>query len=176
MRAKPEDLPVTEDLWLGKGPEGPAARLTPSFGFYTYVIWNFAENVDGAKRFLADYIENCREAFLTSGFQNTPAFPGAVPDLATLVTNDAGPGAPGKYDLLADLATWTTNVGHPGYTNPAISEILQQGLSFRRCSPAPRPASSRPSRRSIRPTREVRRHLPELEGTWQGVKSGFQTA
>jgi multiple sugar transport system substrate-binding protein len=123
-----KDLPVTEDLWLGKGPEGPAARLTPSFGFYTYVIWNFAENVDGAKRFLADYIENCREAFLTSGFQNTPAFPGAVPDLATLVTNDAGPGAPGKYDLLADLATWTTNVGHPGYTNPAISEIYSKGI------------------------------------------------
>ena len=57
-----------------------------------------------------------------------PAFPGAVPDLATLVTNDGGPGAPGKYDLLADLATWTTNVGHPGYTNPAISEIYSKGI------------------------------------------------
>jgi multiple sugar transport system substrate-binding protein len=123
-----KDLPVTEDLWLGRGPEGPAARLTPSFGFYTYVIWNFAENVDGAKQFLADYIENGREAFLASGFQNTPAFPDAVPDLATLVTNDAGPGAPGKYDLLTDLASWTTNVGHPGYTSPAISEIYSKGI------------------------------------------------
>ena len=121
-------LPLAEDLWLAKVPEGPAAGSAPSFGFYTYVIWNFAENIDGAKQFLVDYIGQSREAFLASGFQNTPAFPDTVPDLATLVANDAGAGSPGKYDLLADLATWTTNVGHPGYTNPAISEIYSKGL------------------------------------------------
>ena len=83
-------------------PEGPAARLAPSFGFHTYVIWKFAENIDGAKQFLADYIGHSREAFLASGFQNTPAFPDTVPDLATVVANDAGAGSPGKYSLLAD--------------------------------------------------------------------------
>jgi multiple sugar transport system substrate-binding protein len=123
-----KNLPIAQDLWLGKAPQGPAARLAPSFGFHTYVIWDFAENIEGAKQFLADYIEHSREAFLASGFQNTPAFPGAVPDLAALVTSDAGLGAPGKYDLLADLTTWTTNVGHPGYTNPAISEIYSKGI------------------------------------------------
>jgi multiple sugar transport system substrate-binding protein len=122
------ELPIAKDLWLGKAPEGPAARLAPSFGFHTFVIWSFAENIDGAKQFLADYIAHSREAFLASGFQNAPAFPDTVPNLGTLVANDAGTGSPEKYALLADLPTWTTNVGHPGYTNPAIAEIYSKGI------------------------------------------------
>jgi multiple sugar transport system substrate-binding protein len=129
-------LPIAKDLWLGNTPVGPAARLAPSFGFHTYVIWNFAENIDGAKQFLADYIGHSREAFLASGFQNTPAFPDTAPDLPTIVANDAAPGAPGKYGLLADLANWTTNVGHPGYTNPAISEIYSKGITSTMCAQA----------------------------------------
>jgi len=121
------ELPIAKDLWLGKAPEGPAGRLAPSFGFQTYIIWKFAENIEGAKQFLADYIGHSREAFLASGFQNTSVFPDTIPDLATVVANDAGTGSPEKYALLTDVATWTTNVGHPGYTNPAISEIYSKG-------------------------------------------------
>jgi multiple sugar transport system substrate-binding protein len=44
-------LPISNDLWLSKPPEGPSARLAPSFGFMTYVIWKFAENVEGAVNF-----------------------------------------------------------------------------------------------------------------------------
>ena len=69
-----KNLPIAEDLWLTKTPEGPAARLAPSFGFHTYIIWNFAENIDGAKQFLADYIGHSREAFLASGFQTRRRF------------------------------------------------------------------------------------------------------
>ena len=120
-------LPIADDLQLAKVPAGPARRIGPAFSFFNYLIWNFAENIDGAKQFLVDYIGQSREAFLASGFQNTPAFPDTVPDLATVVANDAGAGSPGKYDLLAELATWTTNVGDPGYTNAAISEIFHAG-------------------------------------------------
>jgi multiple sugar transport system substrate-binding protein len=56
-----------------------------------------------------------------------PAFPDDVTDLAILVAADAGPNPSLKYALLADVATWTTNVGYPGYTNPAVSEIFQKG-------------------------------------------------
>jgi multiple sugar transport system substrate-binding protein len=121
-------LPIAKDLWLGNAPEGAAARLAPSFGFHTYVIWNFAENIDGAKQFLADYIGYSREAFLASGFQNTPAFPDTVPDFATLVADDTDPSAPAGHAPPADVATWTTNIGHPGYTNAAIGEIFHNGL------------------------------------------------
>ena len=37
---------------------------------------------EGAKRFLVDYIGNSRQAFLASGFQNMPSFPGTTPDFA----------------------------------------------------------------------------------------------
>jgi multiple sugar transport system substrate-binding protein len=76
---------------LLKVPEGPAGQLGPSFGFRPYVIWRFAENIEGAKRFLVDYAANLRRAFLASGFQNMPGLPGAVPDLAGLVANDGQP-------------------------------------------------------------------------------------
>ena len=77
-------LPLANDLRLAKVPEGPAGRLGPAFSFFTYFIWNFAENIEGAKQFLVDYIGHSREAFLASRFQNTPAFPDTVPDLATV--------------------------------------------------------------------------------------------
>jgi multiple sugar transport system substrate-binding protein len=121
-------LPLANDLQLAKVPAGPMARLGPAFSFFNYVIWTFAENIDGAKRFLVDYIGHSREAFLASGFQNTPAFPDTVPDLAAVVDGDTREGSPGKYALLSDVATWTTNVGAPGYTNAAIGEIFQNGL------------------------------------------------
>jgi multiple sugar transport system substrate-binding protein len=121
-------LPLANDLQLAKVPAGPARRIGPAFSFFNYLIWTFAENIDGAKQFLVDYIGQSREAFLASRFQNTPAFPDTVPDLATIVSSDAGVGSPGKYDLLADVATWTTNVGDPGYTNAATGEIFQAGL------------------------------------------------
>lgn len=121
-------LPIAKDLWLSGAPDGPVAKLAPPFSYPTYIIWSFADNIDGAKQFLVDLIGHSRDAFLASGFQNTPAFPDTVPDLATVVANDAGASPPDKYALLADVASWTTNVGHPGYTNPAISEVFQRGL------------------------------------------------
>jgi multiple sugar transport system substrate-binding protein len=121
-------LPVEDHLWLSGVPEGPAGRLSPSFGFYTYFIWNFAENVEGAKQFLIDYIGHSKEAFLASEFQNMPTFPGAVPTLAQLAANDSRAHRPDKYRVLAEAAAWTTNIGHPGHTNAAIAEVYAQGL------------------------------------------------
>lgn len=121
-------LPVTDDLWLARAPEGRFGRLAPSFGIFTYFIWNFAANIDGASQFLVDYIEHSRDAFVASGFQNMPVFTGAVPDLAAMVTGSSSRSGSGKYGLLAEAASWTTNVGHPGYTSPAISEVYDRGL------------------------------------------------
>jgi multiple sugar transport system substrate-binding protein len=129
-------LPIAKDLWLSGAPEGLTARLAPPFSYSTYIIWSFADNIAGAKQFLVDLIGHSRDAFLASGFQNTPAFPDTVPDLATVVANDAVASPPDKYALLANVASWTTNVGHPGYTNPAISEIFHKGLISTMCAQA----------------------------------------
>jgi multiple sugar transport system substrate-binding protein len=92
------------------------------------VVWSFAENIEGAKRFLVDYVASLRAGFIASGFQNMPCWPGAMPDLATVVAHDPGANPPDKYSFLAEIAAWTTNVGHPGHTNPAISEVYDSGL------------------------------------------------
>jgi len=121
-------LPIASELRLAKMPEGSAARIGPAFGLVTSFIWKFAGNIGGAKRFLADYVGSSRQALLTSGFHKMPVWPATVPDLTAVVTEDPGGGSPCTYSLLADAATWTTNIGHPGHTNAAISEIFHRGL------------------------------------------------
>jgi multiple sugar transport system substrate-binding protein len=121
-------LPIAGDFRLAKVPEGPAARLGPAWGLVSCLIWNFADNIEGAKRFLIDYVGSSRQALLASGFQSMPSWPATVADLAPLVAEDPVGGASGKYALLADAASWTTNIGHPGHTSAAIGEIFHRGL------------------------------------------------
>ena len=121
-------LPIAGDFRLARVPEGPVARLGPAWGLVTSFIWNFAENIEGGKRFLVDYVGSSREALLASGFQSLPSWPATVPDLASVVAADPVGGASGKYALLADTASWTTNIGHPGHTSAAVSEIFHRGL------------------------------------------------
>jgi multiple sugar transport system substrate-binding protein len=128
--------PLATDLWLAKPPAGPTARLAPSFGFMTYIIWQFADNVDGAKKFLVDYVASSRQGLLASGFQNIAACPRTVPDLPELVTKDVAANPPDRYRLLDDVASWTTNIGYPGYSNPAISEIYTEGIIPTMCAHA----------------------------------------
>jgi multiple sugar transport system substrate-binding protein len=122
------NLPIAADLGLAKMPEGPAAQVGPAFGVVTAFIWSFAENIDGAKQFLVDYVGRSREALLTSGFHMIPVWPATVPDFTAIVTGDPVGSSPGTYRLLSEAATWTTNIGHPGHTNAAISEVFNRGL------------------------------------------------
>jgi multiple sugar transport system substrate-binding protein len=99
-------------------------RIGPDAGTNVYVIWKFAENIDGAKQFLVDYIGNFRQAFLASEFYNFPCFPQTVPDLTTLLARDDKARPPEKYQVLEDALDWITHVGYPGYANAAIDEIF----------------------------------------------------
>ena len=116
-------LPFADDLQLAPMPEGPRARLG-TFGHYSYGIWRSSGNPEGAKRFLVDLAGRSRDAFLASGFQNMPCYPDTVPDLATLTAGELG----GRYVLMKDVPGWTTNVGYPGCTGPAVSEVYDKGI------------------------------------------------
>jgi multiple sugar transport system substrate-binding protein len=89
-----------------------------------YVIWKFAENKEGAKQFLIDYIDSFHDAFVNSEFYNFPCFPQTVPDLTKLVANDPKGQPNDKYKLLADAPKWSTNVGYPGYATAGIDEVF----------------------------------------------------
>ena len=90
-----------------------------------YVIWKFAENIEGAKKFLIDYIGNFKQAFMASEFYNFPCFWNQVPDLVQLLQNDSKGKPPDKYRVLTDALEWATNVGYPGYATAAVDEAFQ---------------------------------------------------
>jgi multiple sugar transport system substrate-binding protein len=89
-----------------------------------YVIWDFAENKEGAKQFLLDYMDSFGTAFKASEFYNFPCFPSTVPDLAAQLSNDPKATPPDKYKVLAGVLDWATNVGYPGYATAAIDEVF----------------------------------------------------
>ena len=126
--AEKEDPELSKKIWLARSPAGPARRIGLEHVMCVYVIWKFAENIEGAKKFLVDYIGNFRKVFVASEFYNFPSFPDTVPDLKNLIANDAKAVPPDKYKVLGDVQEWATNVGYPGYANAAIDEIAGTGV------------------------------------------------
>src|SRR5262247_750989 len=114
----------TEKIHLAKAAQGHVRRIGLEHVMDVYVIWKFAENIDGAKQFLVDYIGNFKQAFLASEYYNFPCFTQTVPDLTALIANDAKAHPADKYKVLEDSLEWATNVGYPGYANAAIDEIF----------------------------------------------------
>jgi multiple sugar transport system substrate-binding protein len=119
-----KEIPVADHIWLAKAAQGPVRQIGLEHVMDVYVIWKFAENIDGAKQFLVDYIGNFKQGFLASEFYNFPCFPQTVPDLQQLIAHDPKAKPPDKYNVLGDVLEWATNVGYPGYANAAIDEIF----------------------------------------------------
>jgi len=123
-----QNIPVSHDIWLAKSPQGPVRRIGVGHLTSVYMIWKFAENIEGAKQFLVDYVGNFRQGFLASQFYNFPCFPRTVPDLNVLIAHDSQATPPDKYKVFGDVSEWTTNLGYPGYANAAIDEIFGQWI------------------------------------------------
>ena len=121
-----QKIPLVDRIWLAKAAEGPVGRVGLNHLIDSYVIWKFARNIEGAKRFLVDYVAQSREVFLKSQFYNFPCYPTAVPDLNELISHDAQATPPDKYAIFEDASEWTVNVGFPGYANSAIDEIFSK--------------------------------------------------
>ena len=124
--AENKALPVAALLEIATLPQGPAGGTGPAFAINTYTIWRFAKNIDGAKKFLVDYIGRFPEGFVASGFQNMPSYPGAAPNFTELV--GAPPHSASRYSLLADVPATMTNLGSPGYANAATDEVLNNAV------------------------------------------------
>jgi multiple sugar transport system substrate-binding protein len=119
-----QSIPISQNIWLARAPQGPVRRLGLAHLMSVYVIWQFAENIEGARKFLVDYIGSFRQGFLASQFYNFPCFPKTVPDLKELIANDTQAAPHDKYKVLTDVSEWTTGLGYPGYANAAIDEIF----------------------------------------------------
>jgi multiple sugar transport system substrate-binding protein len=115
---------MSEKIQICKALKGPGGRWAAEHVMDCYVIWKFAENKEGAKKFLIEYIDNFNEGFKAGGFYNFPCFPSVVPDLQKAIANDPKATPPDKYKVLSDVLDWATNVGHPGYATAAIDEVF----------------------------------------------------
>src|SRR3990172_3441154 len=122
--AEKQDPEISKKIQLTKALKGPVRAIGLEHVMDCYVIWKFAENIEGAKKFLVDYIGNFRKGFLASEFYNFPCFPKTVPDLKKLIANDPKAHPPDKYKVLEDVLDWATNVGYPGYATAAKDEIF----------------------------------------------------
>jgi multiple sugar transport system substrate-binding protein len=115
---------ISRKIQLARALKGPMRAIGLEHVMSCYVIWKFAENIDGAKKFLIDYSTDFKQAFLASQFYNFPCFPKTVPDLKQIIANDDRAHPSDKYKVLEDVLDWATNVGYPGHANAAIDEIF----------------------------------------------------
>jgi multiple sugar transport system substrate-binding protein len=121
--AENKNLPIADQLGLTKALKGAVRAIGLEHVMDSYVVWKFAENKEGAKKFLVDYIDNFLEGFKASQYYNFPCFSQTVPDLQKMLAADTHKPA-GKYKVLGDVLDWATNVGYPGYANAAVDEIF----------------------------------------------------
>ncbi|HET7754762.1 MAG TPA: extracellular solute-binding protein [Anaeromyxobacteraceae bacterium] len=122
--AEKENPDMSKKIQVVPALRGPVRRMAAEHVMDCYVIWRFAENKEGAKQFLVDYIDSFAEAFKASEFYNFPCFAKTVPDIAKQVSNDPKAQPPDKYKVLANVLEWATNVGYPGYATAAIDEVF----------------------------------------------------
>jgi len=122
--AEKDNPEISKKIQLTKALAGPVRAIGLEHVMQCYVVWKFAENIEGAKKFLVDYGTNFRQAFTAGEYYDFPCFPKTVPDLAKLIASDPKGHPPDKYKVLDDVTTWATNVGYPGSANAAIDEIF----------------------------------------------------
>lgn len=146
-RSAQQDVPdIAKDIFFTpalKGPQGTG--WASEHVIYVSVIPTFAKSPDLAKQFLLDLCANYDEAIWASKLYNTPAFFSSkipagkrtYPPVAgatalsglfkTWFNKDAFalPGeATNKLVPLETAQKWSTNIGHPGPSSPAIGEIF----------------------------------------------------
>ena len=124
-RSAEKDNPeMSKQIQLRPALKGPVRRIAAEHVMSCYVVWEFAENKEGAKQFLSDLIDDFSNAFNGSEFYNFPCFPSTVPDIKKRLGNDPKAVPHDKYAILGDVLSWATNVGYPGYATAAIDEVF----------------------------------------------------
>src|SRR3989338_4949071 len=76
-----DKLPIHSKIGLAKSAKGRVRQIGLEHVMNCYIIWKFSANVDGAKKFLIDYMNNFGKAFEESEFYNFPCFSNSVPNL-----------------------------------------------------------------------------------------------
>lgn len=116
---------VANDVFFVPAPQGPKGRLAAQHVMYNWIVPKFARNADAAKEFLLHYTANFAAATYNSELYDFPAFQSRVPKLSEWLSSDPFGAQPkNKLALLKNAVDWSTNIGHPGPSNPAVGEVF----------------------------------------------------
>ncbi len=139
--AQDNKLPVADDIYFTRTLKGPTGiQLGSEHVMSGYAIWKFSKNQDAAKEFLVALVDASRESTMSSKLYNFPSFYGAVAEPNTPMNKKIESGAAwlvkqcqadpfgskpiDKLALLTSFDRTSTNLGYPGYGNPAEGEIF----------------------------------------------------
>jgi multiple sugar transport system substrate-binding protein len=123
-QAERDHNPLDSKIMISRALKGPVRRIAAEHVMNCYVIWNFAENKEGAQKFLIDYMDSFHDGFQAGQFYNFPCFPTTVPNLKQEISDDSRATPRNKYAVLGDVLEWATNVGYPGYATAGIDEAF----------------------------------------------------
>ena len=117
---------IADDNFMTKALMGPAGvALVPSNISFVYIVPSFSPNLDSASEFMLALTESYGDAITQTELYNHPSYPNSAPNQMSQLINDPFGSTPAnKLEVLADAATWNTNVGHPGSDNPALGEVV----------------------------------------------------
>lgn len=122
QKANPD---VANDIFFTPALKGPSQQWASEHVIPIYVIPKHAKNPDAAKEFILHLLGNYADATNNSELYTFPAFPKTVPNLDDWLAKDPFGSTPAnKLAFLKDAEKWSTNVGHPGPANAAVSEVF----------------------------------------------------
>lgn len=123
---------IAKDVFFTPALKGPGGKgLASQHVVRSYMIPNWAQNVDQCKQFLLDLVGRAHDSVQNSELYDFPSFTNtpAKGDIPGWLDNDPFKSQPAdKLKLLATAQDWTTNVGYPGPANPAVGEIFDANL------------------------------------------------
>ena len=124
-QAEREHSPISSHIMICKAPKGPVRRIAAEHVMDCYVIWNFAENKEGAQQFLIDYIDDFKRGLRRGQVVQLPVLPQHRARHQEDRAERSRADPPDKYNVLADVLDWATNVGYPGYATAGIDEAFK---------------------------------------------------
>ena len=123
--AEKDNPELASKIGLVPALQGPARRITAEHVMNCYVIWKFAENIDGAKQFLVDLVDVFRAVFQKSEFYNFPCYPSTVPDLDAAPRERPEGGSPRQvHGPRGTCWSGRRTSDIPGYATAAIDEVF----------------------------------------------------
>ena len=163
---------MSRKIQLAKALKGPVRAIGLEHVMQCCVVWKFAENIEGAKKFLIDYVTSFRDAFVAGEFYDFPCFQKTVPDLGKLIANDPRATRPtstrSSMTCWTGRPTWVPGLRHRGDRRDLQHVALEHDVREGRRRPGHAGGGARRGRGSLQA------HLRQVEGEGADLGSSRQ--